>query len=97
MTTDAMLELVRRVIASVAESNRLSDYDCVRFERQLARLLDDPGLPDAAQEKVVTAQRWLAIFANDARCVKEGGRHQVRIWLLEDLEAVKRTIAWSIP
>jgi hypothetical protein len=48
VTTDAMLVLIRRVIASVAESNRLSEYDCVRLDGQLARLRDDPTLPDAA-------------------------------------------------
>jgi hypothetical protein len=97
VTHEEMLVLVRRVIASVAESNRLSDYDCLRLEGQLTRLLDDPVLPGATREKVVSAQSWLAIFGNDGRCVEEGGRHQVRTWLLEDLEAVKRTIAWSIP
>jgi hypothetical protein len=97
VTHEAMLVLVRQIIASVAQSNRLPDYDCLRLESQLARLLDDPVLPGGTREKVVSAQRWLAIFPNDSRCVEEGGRHQIRTWLLEDLEAVKRTIAWSMP
>ena len=97
MTTYLMLEVVDQVTRRVRGAHWLPEHECLRLDRQLGRLFDEPEFPVSAREKLSNARYWLSIFADDGQCVQEGGRDQVRRWRVEDLEVLRRLVVDATP